>query len=96
LPVQSACESQLLIVTIWSYRRTVVLNQGYEQGCSANKKSVGTHPKNGHYQTASNSISNAKCEKGLGTPFPSHYTPAYNASVRRGQLLWSWYWRSWI
>jgi len=30
-------------------------DNSYIQGCSANKKGVRTHPKNGHFESASNS-----------------------------------------
>jgi len=30
----------------------------FAQGCSANKKGVGMHPKNGHFETASNTLQN--------------------------------------
>ena len=50
----------------------------YYQGCSANSKGVGTHPKDSHFKTASNYILKQNVKKvweHRSHVFPPHYTP---------------------
>ena len=82
----SACHKTSYFTWYWSGLDSVsysgcsiVAYQGlrFSQGCSADKKGVGTHPKNSHFKVVSSSFW-SKREKGVGTPshaIPLHYTP---------------------
>jgi len=65
----------------WAYSHSTTLHvrlcgesvRYYYQGCSANKKGVGTHPKNSHFKTASNSFwSKTWIRCGNAVPTPLH------------------------
>jgi len=54
----------------------------HKQGCSANKKGVGTHPKKLAILKQLRTNLKAKHEKGVGTPwhaFPPHYTTGHKS-----------------